>query len=323
MTYQPTHIGKATTAIAAVLAFASAPSFAQETGAAPEPTVEESPAAIETAPPPAPEPKVETTASAAKPAKASAPVARPTARRASAAAPAAAPVASADTIPVETAAPAPLPAGPAPAAVAEPAAPPATEPAPASVMSGALIADIIADDRLPYAGAAALGLLALGGAGLVSRRRKRRREDEAFEARQQILDRSEAEAEQPLELGPADEVRAEPAFGRAGEPIHDPTPAKNAPPTNPPAGFDVSRFGPHVQAAYGGPTADNPSVSLEYRLRRAAVMDREERKMPAQAPSATQAPANIPARGNWESRTDADFLFRRARQSAEREVERQ
>jgi len=45
-----------------------------------------------------------------------------------------------------------------------------------------------------------------------------------------------------------------------------------------PPGFDVSRFGRHVQAAYRGPTADNPSLSLKRRLKRASFFDMKERQ---------------------------------------------
>ena len=184
----------------------------------------------------------------------------------------------------------------------------------------------MADDRLPYAGGAALGLLALGGAGLVSRRRKRRRENEAFEARQQVLDQAEGQSEPPvLELDRSAEVSPGPGFARPSAPIHDPVPASRAvagaPATKLPNGFDLSRFGRHVQAAYRGPTADNPSLSLKYRLRRAVAMDQQERKAPQAGPTRTEAPASIPAQGKWESRSDADFLFRRAGQPAKREVE--
>jgi hypothetical protein len=88
---------------------------------------------------------------------------------------------------------------------------------------------------LPVAGAGALALLALGGAGLVALRRKRRRENDEFEARQEMLARLEAEPDdvdpvtkpQPtLELRPADEVRPGPVFARSRAPIHDPVPDK-------------------------------------------------------------------------------------------------
>jgi hypothetical protein len=202
---------------------------------------------------------------------------------------------------------------------ADPDATPAVQAAPPSMNDriDALMAD---DMALAAAGAGALGLLALGGAGIAMRRRKRRREDEEFAARQQFLDRAETEraAEEPvLELGPHDEVHAGPAFARRQAPIHDPVPAKTmAVATKLPEGFDLSRFGRHVQAAYRGPTADNPSVSLKYRLRRAAALDQQERSM---APKpAVAAPTKAPAR---ETQRDAAFMFRRAGQPAERETE--
>lgn len=349
MTRNISPTAQAMTAIAAALALTSTASFAQDAAPAPdtpvetpaasdplapEPAAEEPSTTTEAAAPPAPKPKVEartTAARSTKPARASArasaPAPRPAARQASAAAPPPAPVATPAPAPVETAAAAPLPAEPLPTAV-EPAPPPAAEPAPAGGTAGALIAEIMADDRLPYAGGAALGLLALGGAGLVSRRRKRRRENEAFETRQQFLDQAEGEAEPPvLELGRSAELRPGPAFARPA-PIHDPVPAQKAAAggaqaTKLPEGFDLSRFGRHVQAAYRGPTADNPSLSLKYRLRRGAALDQQERLAAEQAgsrPAATPAaniPASIPARGNWESRPDADYLFRRAAKPAE------
>lgn len=54
-----------------------------------------------------------------------------------------------------------------------------------------------------------------------------------------------------------------------------------------PSDFDLSRFGPHVQAAYRGPTPDNPSMSLKKRLARARALDQRER---------SDAPA---IGGNW------------------------
>ncbi|MDP9423915.1 MAG: LPXTG cell wall anchor domain-containing protein, partial [Pseudomonadota bacterium] len=176
--------------------------------------------------------------------------------------------------------PAPLPAEPQPPVNAEPAAPPpVAAPVPESSATEAPASDLMTNETLPIAGAAALGLLALGGAGLVARRRKRRREDEEFDARQQALAMAAAEPEAKpiLELEPADELRPGPVFARGSAPIHDPVPAKTAPAGNVPEGFDLSRFGPHVRAAYRGPTPDNPSVSLEYRLRQAAALDQQER----------------------------------------------
>jgi len=368
MTHHVARNAKALTAIAAALVFTSTASFAQDTGAvpdsvaaapaaetspsadplAPEPAAEQAPAAAE-APPLVSRPKVETrtaaeaaplvsrpkveTRTVAKPAKvtASAPAARAAVRRASAAAAAPAPAAT-----PPAAVPAPIEMPPAPVAEAqppapEPASPPIAEPAAASDMASAMIADMLADDRLPYAGGAALGLLALGGAGIASRRRKRRRENEQFEARTRFLDLGVGEAEAPLELTPADEVRPGPAFRQARAPVHDSDQAggadgaqlADAPATTLPDGFDPSRFGPHVQAAYRGPTPDNPSPSLKHRVRRAAALDQQEGRAakPAGSGRAAQGQAGVPTRGNWESRPDADFLFRRSAKPAEREVE--
>src|SRR5688500_17786800 len=66
------------------------------------------------------------------------------------------------------------------------------------------------------------------------------------------------------------------------------------PTTDLPEGFDLSRFGPHVQAAYKGPTADNPSLSLKYRLRRAAALDQMARKAGTAPAAARPAPASAP-----------------------------
>jgi hypothetical protein len=153
------------------------------------------------------------------------------------------------------------------------------------------------NEALPIAGAAGLGLLALAGAGMAVRRRKRRGQEEEFEKRQMAL--TEAEAE-PV-------VPPEPAFVRPATPLHDPVPGKT-PVTPLPTGFDISKFGRHVQAAYRGPTPDNPSLSLKNRLRRASFFDQQERREVAEgkaASAAGQQPAWMTHKPN-----DAEFLFR-------------
>jgi hypothetical protein len=338
MTHSIQHFGKAMTAIAAVLAFTSNPSFAQDTTAPPDPVADtsvqtpdplaaepaaEAPATTSTAVPPAPKPKVEAATATTQRAtpRASRSTARPTTQRTSRAAPAATAAAPA----AQTAAPTPPPVEPPPPAAIEPAAPPVTEPAPASDTLNTLPSDLLSDEMLPVTGAVALGLIALAGAAMAMRRRKRRREKEEFEVRQQALDtiETEAEPEPVLELAPAAEVRPEPAIARVPAPIHDPVPDRNAPVTKLPNGFDISRFGRHVQAAYRGPTPDNPSLSLKYRVRRAAALDQQERRLAEQGVSgrASEAPAKIPAQGNWGSRSDADFMFRRAGKDVKQPVE--
>src|SRR5881394_1927561 len=109
MTHIIKHLGKATTAIAAVLALSATPAFAQETGTppdpvadtsvqtpasadplAPEPVADDSPVAAETAVPPAAKPKVEARTAVRQPVKAatSRPAAPSAVRRVSATAPA-------------------------------------------------------------------------------------------------------------------------------------------------------------------------------------------------------------------------------------------
>jgi MYXO-CTERM domain-containing protein len=188
--------------------------------------------------------------------------------------------------------------------VAQPEAVPADE-------SQSGFAELDPDAALPIAGAGALGLILLGGAAAV-RRRKRRKQEQADEAAKWTFIQSHAEEDQPQQV-------EKPAFAWAETPRHDPVPGKTpiagAPTTRLPEGFDLSRFGPHVQAAYRGPTTDNPSLSLRHRLRRASFLDQQERRATEMAPA---KPRDIPAKGNWESRSDADFMFRRVARPADK-----
>lgn len=189
--------------------------------------------------------------------------------------------------PVESTLPEPVAADPF-------AEPPVATPEPADTT--------ISDDVLPIAGAAGLGMLALAGAGMALRRRKRRREEEAE------WEVTEAEAEPVYGQEPAPVMQPEPVFARQPAPMHDPVPT-DAPVTALPAGFDISRFGRHVQAAYRGPTPDNPSLSLKNRLRRAAFFDQQERRTGATAPGPVTAEAHV---SGWTVRKDDEFMFRRA-----------
>ena len=134
------------------------------------------------------------------------------------------------------------------------------------------------------------------------RRRKRRKMEKAEEEAKWAFIEANAEPERPA---------AEPAFTPMAAPRHDPVPAStlaDAPSTDLPEDFDISRFGRHVQAAYRGPTEDNPSLSLKHRLRRASFFDQRERQA---AEAVTRKQVAIPERGNWASRQDADFMFGR------------
>jgi hypothetical protein len=300
----------AMTALAAAIALSSTPLFAQD-ASVPDPVADTATETPEPATPDplAPDPAATTAAApetgtteAAPASKTSASRAATTARRAASTArsprsrtadpvrPAQAAQAAAPA--VEAPAEIPLPIAEAAPPVAEPAVPPATQ-APPIDQANAI------DDFAPIAGAAALGLLGLAGAGLAMRRRRRRREDEEFEANQWALNHAAAEPQ------PAPAMAApEPVFSRA--PVQ---PTATA--TALPAGFDISRFGRHVQAAYRGPTPDNPSLSLKNRLRRASFFDQQERRAAEEGKTAAQ-PAWMTRKAN-----EAEFMFRPATRKPE------
>jgi len=299
----------AMTAIAAVIALSSTPLLAQATDstaapvvvAPPPPTVAPAaatptpeataPAPVEAVPAPAPAMKTvgtpvvheadtapEVSQSAAAPTR-TAPVKRtstaPSAR-------ASAPVATASLAPTKSvpakveATPAPVPA---PVAKTVPTPAPAatsTPPAPVTTATQTTRASTVADETLPIAGGIGLAVLALGGAAYaVSRRRRENEEGE-------------------LVLGPT------PAAIPVTEPV---VVAKAAPaskthrrtPKTLPSGFDISRFGPHTQAAYLGPTDDNPSFSLKRRLKRASFFDQREREAAEANVQTTAATVEAPA----------------------------
>lgn len=154
-------------------------------------------------------------------------------------------------------------APPAPQPVEQPAANPAPVPTPLpaqQVQTGN-------DETLPIAGAIGFGALLLAGGAVAFSRRRRR--DEEFDTVSEAISEPVAERDDLLLTQKAPAMTA---AVRAPEPLQAGGPA-----TPLPAGFDMSRYGRHVQAAYRGPTADNPSLSLKNRLRRANFFDQRER----------------------------------------------
>ena len=186
----------------------------------------------------------------------------------------------------------------------DPSAVPVAETAPVLPVAEPAAASepLLADETVPIAGAAGLGLLALAGMGLAVRNRRRRREElEHSRVNQAYL-------EQHPQAGMNE--APEPGFTRPAGP--QAAVRSDVPRTRLPEGFDLSRFGPHVRAAYLGPTPDNPSLSLKYRLRRAAAMDQRarleaEKRGTADLPQARSAPERKPA---WAANGGA-FMFRR------------
>jgi hypothetical protein len=226
----------------------------------------------------APAPKPVAKKAAAKPARA----AERSATRA--AAPAAARVAEA-----APAAEAPAPT-PAPLAAAEPT--PAVEPvAPTEPVNA-----VSMDEALPVAGGAGALMLALAGVGMAVRRRKRREDEDADLELQHYAENTDA-ALQPMV---AQEPAPEPAPSWSDpviQPKADPVMPARMEPTAVSDDFDTSGFGRHVQAAYAGPTPENPSLSLRKRLKLANELDRRERKM-GSMPKPSSKPVSVPLPAN-------------------------
>jgi len=154
------------------------------------------------------------------------------------------------------------------------------------------------DEAVPLAGGAGAVILALAGAGMAVRRRKRRQDDDGLE--------QDWRAESAI----ADEPMAEP------EPLWDPpvrepaamAPAKTA--NDESEDFDTSKFGPHVQAAYRGPTPENPSLSLRKRLKIAGELDRRERESGQIAEAGKPAaPASKPIVATAKAPQSLSFSF--------------
>lgn len=290
------------TAIAAVLALCSTRALAQEV-----PSTDPAPAATPAAAPPADAaadplaPAAEVTATEQAPASAAveASVATPTA--------AAKPATKAVKTAARRTAPTKFlqPATQTPAPVAQ--VPTSPEPMPAQVADDQTLATAeepltpqpeiaqVPEQSIPIFGAAGAGILALVGAGIAVRRRKRERDEDLAEP--DWHDESHTG-----EIGADDYV--EPAIAPAMT-IHQP---------DLPSDFDRSPFGRHAEAAYGGPTSDNPSLSLKKRLKRAHAMDQRERRLgkvpsPAAAPHRLVQPASMSLSGNVTEVRRPEFQF--------------
>lgn len=180
-----------------------------------------------------------------------------------------------------------------PAATVEPTVPavetttPPPAPAPRSAQADTT------DDVLPIAGAAGAAILLIGG-GLFAMRRRRRDEDEVYVADSVA---TPVEPVEPVATFEQPGYAAPPASPVGTMPVAR-AETIDAPATALPAGFDTSRFGRHTQAAYRGPTPENPSLSLKRRLKRASFMDQRERMATENAtrsPQAASAPSPQPA----------------------------
>lgn len=227
-----------------------------------------------------------------------------TERRATPVTPTVAPAAAPTTLPPAAATVASPPAAPPVPAerVASPAAPDAVQPSPAT-LSG---------NDYAVAGAAGLGVLALlGGSFLLLRRRRR--------------DGAWTDEEDTLVAAEADRTATLAAESFVAAPVMASAPAMAAAPlagTPAPAGVE----GRHVKAAYAGPSAENPSLSLKKRLKRARALDMMERRMaeqglaprdatPTPTPAAAPKAAPQPSMTQWGYTQPASAAGNRPRQS--------
>jgi hypothetical protein len=154
------------------------------------------------------------------------------------------------------------------------------------------------DETLEIAGAGGVAVLLLAGGAFALYRRNRREDDEeAYEMAPVLVE------EEPV-------VAQAPAMAAAPI-VAMPRQTDDALPD----GFDLSRFGPHVQAAYRGPTADNPSLSLKTRLKRARFYDMRERRAAeaGETPAATPAAAPARATETLSARSDEQIVYRPGR----------
>lgn len=303
MTYTQRKNRLGTTATAAVLALSSTQLLAQEAPSTETPAAE-APAETVTVTPAPPAPAADPLAPTAEPAT-------PADSTEASAAPAeaeAAPTTSKSA--VKTARTTGRSATTAPEPVVRPPKP-AVEPSenssssPLDSMEPAEIASIPAakpvekaklDEAVPLAGGAGAVILALAGAGMAVRRRKRRQDDDGLER------------DWRGESAIADEPMAEPLWD---PPVREPaamTPAKTANDVS--EDFDTSKFGPHVQAAYRGPTPENPSLSLRRRLKIAGELDRRERESGQIAEAGKPAaPASKPIVATAKAPQSLSFSF--------------
>lgn len=162
---------------------------------------------------------------------------------------------------------------PAPQALTPTPVPP-VEPVAAAPVTETNTAALPADETLPIVGAG-LGALALAAAGLALGRRRRRRADE------EVM--SDATYVEPAMTTPAPvEAAPQPRFAQTAA-------IMPAVAVHRPAGQHSAR----VEAAYAGPSEDNPSLSMKKRIKRAHALDQMERNghvVPTPEPVRAAAP---------------------------------
>jgi hypothetical protein len=152
------------------------------------------------------------------------------------------------------------------------------------------------DERTAEIGGGAIVILALGGVALGMRsRRRRRRDEEAWNYDALEPAASEPAAEEPMTL--TEEVRQPEPAPAARQPVEATAFARGKEqPCDQPSddGSDRCPGETWVERAYRGPSPANPSVSLKARLHRAAFFDKREREVEAGRAAPIDPDAGLP-----------------------------
>jgi hypothetical protein len=136
------------------------------------------------------------------------------------------------------------------------------------------------DERtMEFGAGGALALLIVGGGAWALSRRRRRLDEEAWDYGPEV-----EHSPQPQHDAPITDQRSAFAWG-------------NAPATAQEPSTSGRRSGESwVERAYRGPSAENPSLSLRKRLKRAAFFDKREREAAAGEAMPVEAGAGLPER---------------------------
>lgn len=205
-----------------------------------------------------------------------------------------------------TPAPAPTPVAKVTPAPAAPAPTPQPEAAPAQPAPAPAVAATNHDDTALYAGLGGAALLLIGGGAYAVSRRRKHEDELAYTGEDYV-------AAEPVVVPAAIEPSYEPAVASVATPITETAPIGES---RLPNGFDLSRFGPHTQAAYRGPTEDNPSLSLKKRLKIASFRDgrlRQGLEADVLAPVQQAAEEEAPARSLLGGKLSDKLSFRPSR----------
>jgi len=305
----------AATAIAVVLAFSSTASLAQEA----QPTITDPTPPVSATPSPAPDTAPADTAAPAVTDTSASVTTRTVKHTSHVAAAKPAPAAAHEATRTVTTH-ATIPAAAAPAVATAASTPAANAPTklnpivdlkakPANAHAQAVKPAHNVDDTAMIAGGGAFALLALGGGAYALVRRRRRRDEEAMLAKEADT------VDEPGKMGRHDTIfEHEPpmiapsAFAWGNAQSAEPQAATRTDDRKPGEAW--------VERAYRGPSADNPSLSLRKRLKRAAFFDKRDREVAAGMAKPVEADAGLPESVDEPADSSAPSTYERELEAA-------